>query len=195
MSLIRSPVVTSRSLFQAVGYQVTCMHITVSLITFIELLSIHCKHNTHKSTAVGPFLLRWALNLFLAFQALEGGRQGVRFFFSCLYLFVPPSQSEGLEQAITSRFKTNLEFTLEGGLSWTERALILNQENRTSYYYYSQRRFQNDFFYIISYYCMYSLFIFHPLFNIICYCLSMRLVFIFHFQKETASLLLTCFLI
>ena len=42
---------------------------------------------------------------------------------------------------------------------------------------------------------MYSLFIFHPLFNIICYCLSMRLVFIFHFQKETASLLLTRFLI
>ena len=39
MSLIRSPVVTSRSLFQTVGYQVTCMHITVSLITFIELLS------------------------------------------------------------------------------------------------------------------------------------------------------------
>ena len=38
MSWIRSPVVTSRSLFQTVGYQVTCMHITVSLITFIELL-------------------------------------------------------------------------------------------------------------------------------------------------------------
>ena len=32
MSWIRSPVVTSRSLFQAVGYQVTYMHITVSLI-------------------------------------------------------------------------------------------------------------------------------------------------------------------
>ena len=72
---------------------------------------------------------------------------------------------------------------------------VCNQGNRTSYYYYSQRRFQNDFFYIISYHCMYSLFIFHPLFNIICYCLSMRLVFIFHFQKKTASLLLTCFLI
>ena len=37
MSWIRSPVVTSRSLFLTVGYQVTCMHITVSLITFIEL--------------------------------------------------------------------------------------------------------------------------------------------------------------
>ena len=72
---------------------------------------------------------------------------------------------------------------------------VCNQGNRTSYYYYSQRRFQNDFFYIISYHCMYSLFTFHPLFNIICYCLSMRLVFIFHFQKKTASLLLTCFLI
>ena len=49
MRWIRSPVVTSRSLFQTVGYQVTCMHITVSLITFIELLSIHCKHDTHKN--------------------------------------------------------------------------------------------------------------------------------------------------
>ena len=39
MSGIRNPVVTSRSLFQTVGYQVTCMHITVSLITFIERLS------------------------------------------------------------------------------------------------------------------------------------------------------------
>ena len=55
MSWIRSPVVTSRSLFQAVGYQVTCMHITVSLITFIELLSIHCKHDTHKSTVLVRF--------------------------------------------------------------------------------------------------------------------------------------------
>ena len=53
MSLIRSPVVTSRSLFLTVGYQVTCMHITLSLITFIELLSIHCKHDTHKSTEIG----------------------------------------------------------------------------------------------------------------------------------------------
>ena len=55
MSLIRSQVVTSRSLFQTVGYQVTCMHITVSLITFIELLSIHCKHDTHKSTVLVRF--------------------------------------------------------------------------------------------------------------------------------------------
>ena len=55
MSWIRSPVVTSRSLFQTVGYQVTCMHITVSLITFIELLSIHCKHDTHKSTVLVRF--------------------------------------------------------------------------------------------------------------------------------------------
>ena len=31
--------------------------------------------------------------------------------------------------------------------------------------------------------------------SLFCYCLSMRLVFIFHFQKKTASLLLTCFLI
>ena len=51
------------------------------------------------------------------------------------------------------------------------------------------------FFYIISYHCMYSFFIFHPLFNSICYCLSIRLVFIFHFQKKTGSLLLPCFLI
>ena len=42
---------------------------------------------------------------------------------------------------------------------------------------------------------MYSFFMFHPLFNSICYCLSMRLVFIFHFQKKTGSLLLPCFLI
>ena len=55
MSWIRSPVVTSRSLFLTVGYQVTCMHITVSLITFIELLSIHCKHDTHKSTVLVRF--------------------------------------------------------------------------------------------------------------------------------------------
>ena len=55
MSLIRSPVVTSRSLFLTVGYQVTCMHITVSLITFIELLSIHRKHDTHKSTVLVRF--------------------------------------------------------------------------------------------------------------------------------------------
>ena len=48
-------VVTSRSLFQTVGYQVTCMHITVSLITLIELLSIHCKHDTHKSTVLVRF--------------------------------------------------------------------------------------------------------------------------------------------
>ena len=59
MSWIRSPVVTSRSLFQTVGYQVTCMHITVSLITFIELLSIHRKHDTHNMIySIGPFLLR-----------------------------------------------------------------------------------------------------------------------------------------
>ena len=55
MSWIRSPVVISRSLFHTVGYQVTCMHVTVSLITFIELLSIHCKHDTHKSTVLVRF--------------------------------------------------------------------------------------------------------------------------------------------
>ena len=37
---------------------------------------------------------------------------------------------------------------------------------------------------------MYSFFIFHLLFDIICYCLSLRLVFIFHVQKKTGSLLL-----
>ena len=72
MSLIRSPVVTSRSLFQTVGYQVTCMHITVSLITFIELLSIHCKHNTHKSTVLVRFCFAERYNLFLA----RNGRAG-----------------------------------------------------------------------------------------------------------------------
>ena len=37
---------------------------------------------------------------------------------------------------------------------------------------------------------MYSFFIFHLLFDSICYCLSMRLIFIFHVQKKTGSLLL-----
>ena len=37
---------------------------------------------------------------------------------------------------------------------------------------------------------MYSFFIFHLLFDIICYCLSLRLVFIFHVQRKTGSLLL-----
>ena len=36
-------------------------------------------------------------------------QRGSPLFFSCLYLFAPSSQSEGLEQAITSRFKTNLD--------------------------------------------------------------------------------------
>ena len=52
-----------------------------------------------------------------------------------------------------------------GGLSWTERVLILNQGNRTSYYY--RGPFSKLIFHIISYHCMYSLFIFHPLFDII----------------------------
>ena len=60
MSWIRSPVVTSRSLFQTVGYQVTCMHITVSLITFIELLSTIkrqlCRF-THYSVSCVHYLL------------------------------------------------------------------------------------------------------------------------------------------
>ena len=37
---------------------------------------------------------------------------------------------------------------------------------------------------------MYSFFIFHLLFDIICYCLSLRLVFILHVHKKTGSLLL-----
>ena len=31
------------------------------------------------------------------------------FFFLLIYIFAPSLQSEGLEQAITSRFKTNLD--------------------------------------------------------------------------------------
>ena len=86
MSLIRSQVVTSRSLFQTVGYQVTCMHITVSLITFIELLSIHCKHDTHKSTVLVRFCSSAARNE-RAGKNKEADRESA--VFSCFHLFAP----------------------------------------------------------------------------------------------------------
>ena len=46
-------------------------------------------------------------------------RQRGRPLFFTAYIFAPSSQSEGLEQAITSRFKTNfdLDLALEGRLS------------------------------------------------------------------------------
>ena len=65
---------------------------------------------------------------------------------------------------------------------------ILNQGNRTKYYY--RVPLSKLIFHIISYHYMYSFFIFHLLFDSICYCLSMRPVFIFHVQKKTGSLLL-----
>ena len=152
--------------------------------------------------SIGPFLLRWALKFVSGAKwesgKKEGGREGVRCFF---FFFLLISVCAVLT---IWRSGTGYNITFQnqswpwprgqgggglggGGLSWTERVLILNQGNRTSYYY--RGPFSKLIFHIISYHCMYSLFIFHPLFDIICYCLSMRLVFM-HVQKKTGSLLL-----
>ena len=91
------------------------MHITVSLITFIELLSIRFIANI---TLIN--LQYWSVSASLSATICFWREMGEReerkrqrgsplFFFSCLYLFAPSSRSEGLEQAITSRFKTKPE--------------------------------------------------------------------------------------
>ena len=90
---------------------------------------------------------------------------------------------------LTSRFKTKPDLHPGGRieLNWTG-TFILNKGNRTTYRY--RAPLSKLIFHIISYHYMYSFFIFHLLFDIICYCLSLRLVFIFHVQKKTGSLLL-----